>query len=661
MNLIQGIIRKLIFPNIDTDRFKGRLVEKPTSKEMRYKTLQKIFSMLVTIKDYEALTQKMVNVMVEEMDFIGGVLFLPDEINKQLIPWSYTQSYLGQKVVGWLNKPFKEHTYPLNLDDNLTVQTYLTRKIHVGAHMSEFISPAVNASLADTMQKFMGMNLCISLPVIFLDKILGVVFFTSTRKEFSQEEQEMLKTFSDQVAIAINNIRQYEQIRNQLKNLEEKTQDLESLLSLNKMVSLGVEIEKSVQNIMDAVPAKLGHLGIMGTFLIRYDEDSGKACAYITTESDKMRQARCLLSKPELSDYSLIVDSKNSKNCGLVIKSILNNEIEKGSNIADFICPPLDKPTSLLIQEKLGGKTFASVPMTIRGEKKGALIFIFTKEITEVSPRDLDLINAFTQHVSVVMDNLQFYQNLNKNIEELTIAKDKLKNALDVKSDFLHIVSHQLRTPLTVMRGFISMWNAKDFDKATPEKKLEVKARIVDNTERLNNIVNDMVTATESEGELKLNFQPIDIRKMLQENIEMLNLNFKKKNLYLKYKRSSQKIPKIEADEKLLHNVFMNLIDNAEKYTEKGGLIIEVKREKDNVNIYFTDTGIGLSGDDKKILFQKFSRGKKSNYINPNGSGLGLFIAKQIIAKHHGKIKVISEGEGKGSTFIVSLPVRQGR
>jgi signal transduction histidine kinase len=139
----------------------------------------------------------------------------------------------------------------------------------------------------------------------------------------------------------------------------------------------------------------------------------------------------------------------------------------------------------------------------------------------------------------------------------------------------------------------------------------------------------------------------------------MLKPNFEKKELYLKYKETAPDIPKIEVDEKLLLNVFMNLIDNAEKYTNEGGLTITISQEGDNVKIEFIDTGIGINKEDKKILFKKFSRGSKSNYINPNGSGLGLFIIKQIIHKHHGKIKVASKGENMGTTFTVLLPIKQ--
>lgn len=252
-------------------------------------------------------------------------------------------------------------------------------------------------------------------------------------------------------------------------------------------------------------------------------------------------------------------------------------------------------------------------------------------------------------------------EELEKASQNLASTNQKLRNLLAMKNDFLHIVSHQLRTPLTAMRGFISMWDDGDFDAMPKDKMADIKNKVVNNAERLNNIVNDMVLAMESEGELKVNIQSVDLEKLLAGNIEMQKPSFEKKNLYLKCAKIAKNIPKIEADERLLLNVFMNLIDNAEKYTEKGGLTIAAVQDGKNVKIDFIDTGIGLSNEDKKILFKKFSRGAKSNYINPNGSGLGLFIIKQIVSLHRGKIKAESEGEGKGSIFTVTLPVKQGR
>lgn len=262
--------------------------------------------------------------------------------------------------------------------------------------------------------------------------------------------------------------------------------------------------------------------------------------------------------------------------------------------------------------------------------------------------------------VKSVLKEEERSKQLERASRNLTSANQKLRDLLLMKNDFLHIVSHQLRTPLTAMRGFISMWSEGVLNELPANKMMEIKNRVVNNSERLNNIVNDMVLAMESEGELKVEFKSVDIKKLMAGNIEMLKPNFEKKNLYLEYNEITKNIPKIEADEKLLFNVFMNLMDNAEKYTDNGGLTIEVGQYGDNIKISFIDTGVGLSKNDKKILFKKFSRGAKSNYINANGSGLGLFIARQIVRMHQGIIKAFSQGEGKGSTFTVILPIKQG-
>lgn len=244
---------------------------------------------------------------------------------------------------------------------------------------------------------------------------------------------------------------------------------------------------------------------------------------------------------------------------------------------------------------------------------------------------------------------------------DLKLANKKLEDLVTMKNNFLRIVSHQLRTPLTVVRGLISMWNEGDFDSYPPEKMIEVKKKIVGSAERLNNIVDDMTTAMETEGCIRLNLGEVDVAELLEKSIETVKGNYEKKNLYLKYEKPSANLPKIEADERYVSSAFMNLIDNAEKYTEKGGLEIKVTHNDKNIKVTFTDTGVGVAKEDKENLFKKFSRGKKSSLINPNGSGLGLFIAKQIIKQHGGDIVIKSKGEGRGTTFEITLPIGKSK
>ena len=250
-------------------------------------------------------------------------------------------------------------------------------------------------------------------------------------------------------------------------------------------------------------------------------------------------------------------------------------------------------------------------------------------------------------------------------LEKLTLKLEKvnvrLKKLLKMKEEFLHITSHQLRTPLTAIRGMVSMWCEGDFKKLPQTKKEEIKKRIYLSTERLNNITNDMIDAMELEGGGWLeqhNFKSIFLPQIIQETIETLKTNFDKKGLYIKF-NYPKNLPKIQGAENYLRQVFMNLIDNAQKYTPKGGVNISLKKENNFLACEIADTGIGISQEDKERLFKKFSRGKRAEHFYTSGTGLGLFIVKKIIEEHQGKISVFSKGENKGTTFRVCLPMKK--
>lgn len=289
-------------------------------------------------------------------------------------------------------------------------------------------------------------------------------------------------------------------------------------------------------------------------------------------------------------------------------------------------------------------------------------IFAFTESVSLKFFKGISLIIFVYLGRKLINDVLQEEERLRKK-EKLASDLEKsnayLKELMSMKASFLHIVSHQLRTPLTAMRGFISMWREGGLDSLTEQKMDEIKERIANNAERLNNLVNDMVVAMESEGNLELKFAKISIAEIIKNNMEFLRSNYEKKGLYLEYQKEQGNPRDIEADPKYLNNAIMNIIDNAEKYTVKGGLKINTFYGAEFVTVNFTDTGIGIKKSDKKNLFQKFSRGSDSGRINPNGSGLGLFIIKEIIEKHGGKIELKSPGAGKGATFTIILPIKQ--
>lgn len=160
-------------------------------------------------------------------------------------------------------------------------------------------------------------------------------------------------------------------------------------------------------------------------------------------------------------------------------------------------------------------------------------------------------------------------------------------------------------------------------------------------------------------GDLNFEFQPVQLEDLVEAVCADLKPNYDHKQLTLTFHRPVSALPKIEAEPKMLREALINVIDNAEKYTNTGGTAIDLALKDDTVVMRVKDTGIGIPKSDRDRLFQKFSRGEKSTYQHTNGSGLGLFITKNIITEHHGTVDITSSGEGQGATVTITLPIRQ--
>jgi len=250
-------------------------------------------------------------------------------------------------------------------------------------------------------------------------------------------------------------------------------------------------------------------------------------------------------------------------------------------------------------------------------------------------------------------------ENLEKKVEEQTKS---LKELLNMKSEFLNTVSHQLRTPTSIFRGTLSMLT-EDKDLSEEEKE-QFMSNARAGADRLLIILNGIMDAASFEGKTpSFTFEPTNIDAVIKDAVQLFTKGIvQEKQITLEYQKPIEKLPQILIDPDRIKSAITKLIDNAIWYTRKNGrVIISCKQaDDDNIQIIVQDTGIGLTQEDKNLLFKKFSRGRGSHGMNVNSSGLGLYIAKKIIQAHKGTIKAESEGEDKGSTFTITLPVRQG-
>ena len=240
---------------------------------------------------------------------------------------------------------------------------------------------------------------------------------------------------------------------------------------------------------------------------------------------------------------------------------------------------------------------------------------------------------------------------------ELRAAHKKLKKLDKAKSEFISIASHQLRTPLTVIKGYISMMLEGNFGKLT-KKVVSSLEKVYDSNERLIRLVENLLNISRIEsGRLQLNFEIIQFEYLVSDVLEELSGNAKKKGLLLSYKLPRKPLPKVKVDEEKIRQVVMNLIDNAIKYTDKDRVTVSLKSLGQNIEFCISDNGIGIKKEDLPNLFKKFFRGSNTPLVHTEGIGLGLYVARQMIEAHGGRIWAESQGQEKGSRFCFLLPV----
>ena len=259
----------------------------------------------------------------------------------------------------------------------------------------------------------------------------------------------------------------------------------------------------------------------------------------------------------------------------------------------------------------------------------------------------------------VLLVSIQFIKNIFA-LEYLTTsledANKKLQSLDTLKSEFISLASHQLRSPLTVIKGYASTLTDGMVGALTP-KQNEIVHHIYTAAQGLASVVEDFLNVTKIEqGGMKYVFVKTDIKNIVLDLASDMKIAAEDKHLEFNSFIEDGEY-EINADGVKLKQVFLNLIDNSIKYTREGFVNIELRHNINEHTILFSvsDSGMGVSEETKTKLFTKFSRGEAGT-LSSSGSGLGLYLAQSIVKAHKGTVTVNSEGLGKGSTFSVVLP-----
>lgn len=251
--------------------------------------------------------------------------------------------------------------------------------------------------------------------------------------------------------------------------------------------------------------------------------------------------------------------------------------------------------------------------------------------------------------------NITLRQEIEKATKDLKSANEQLQELDRLKDEFVSLASHELRTPMTAIRGSLSTI-LEGYAGDIPDTAREFLNAAYNENDRLIRLVNNLLNISRIEaGRLKIDITVVKINEIIQEVINNLSGAAGEKSLYLKFE-SDQEIPPVNADPDLVREVLINIIGNAIKFTHIGGVTVRSRVDANKVITSITDSGSGISMDDQPLLFKKFSQVQGSYAKQSGGTGLGLYICKKIIEAMGGQIWLEST-LGTGSTFFFSLSV----
>lgn len=253
-----------------------------------------------------------------------------------------------------------------------------------------------------------------------------------------------------------------------------------------------------------------------------------------------------------------------------------------------------------------------------------------------------------------VFDENDDLQYIIVNVNDIT----RFREAEEMKSTFISVISHELKTPVALIKGYAATLRREDveWDEETIREGLQI---IEEEADRLTNLIDNLLDASRIQaGGLKLEFEEVDLKDLIQRVAEGFQVQTAAHEIVVDV---PENLPLVWADRERVRQVLSNLLSNAIKYSPEGGLIrVGAWADKDQVTVYVADQGIGIPEEEQPYLFERFYRVDSTLRRKTKGAGLGLFLAKALVEAHGGRIWVHSK-PGEGSTFFFTLPIADGQ
>jgi len=295
-------------------------------------------------------------------------------------------------------------------------------------------------------------------------------------------------------------------------------------------------------------------------------------------------------------------------------------------------------------------RTKIVMPLLHQNQETG-ILFLGEHKSLGYSSRDIEMLESIAGELAVSIRN-------SLSLEEINELNKSLQRKIDeATKEFISMASHQLRTPLTSIKGYLDMMLEGDLGKITPTQRAVLREAF-SSSERMVRLINDFLNVSRLQtGKFNIDKQETDVAQILRDEVALLKVVADQRSVEMDLK-IDKKVPLITADSEKIRQVMLNMIDNAIYYSNPHKkVIISLKNNNGAIEFTVKDSGIGVPKSEQANLFGKFFRGTNARKKRPDGTGVGLFLARKVILSHDGEMIFESE-EGKGSTFGFKLPVR---
>jgi GAF domain-containing protein len=467
----------------------------------------------------------------------------------------------------------------------------------------------------------------LTVPMLKGDDLLGVILtYHLEVRPFTDKQIALVETFADQAAIAIENVRLFEEVQKRTEELSESLQQQTATADVLKVISRSAF---DLMVVLDTLLKSAAHL---------CDADQGT----ITQRKGNSFYRTVSYGFPsEFLQYVKDQPVELARNTGTGRALVEGRVIHIPDVNADR---EFDWPEA----QKLGGfRTMLGVPMLRDGVAAGVLT-LTRKEVRPFSDKEIELVSTFADQAAIAIENVRLF-------DEIQDKSRQLAEASQHKSQFLANMSHELRTPLNAILGYTELITDGVYG-APPEKMHAVLKRVESNGKHLLGLINAVLDLSKIEaGQLTLDLADYSLGDVTQTVYSAVEPLAADKKLAFKTEVASD-LPPGRGDERRLSQVLLNLVGNAIKFTDAGEVVINASASNGAFNVSVRDTGPGISVADQAKLFQEFQQADNSITKKKGGTGLGLAISKRIIEMHGGRIWVESQ-PGKGSTFAFTIPV----